>query len=370
MNPDTTKFLKSTYKEYYFRKSEGIEFPTEIDEREFGYMPFGGSMVRHLSFSSPGQVVAEIVRQAPSSVYCSNARYAAPSQPMEEKGWKDAELIFDIDATDIPTSCKRTHDVWHCRSCNSTGRLPLPGACPRCGKSEVAEVHNVCRECLDATKDHLIRLQEFLTDDFGVSRKETRAYFSGNRGYHLHVYDERFRPLGSQARAEIAGYVRGGELELSTVQELNLRRGLSNKNEWKEEYGWFRRITQEFSAIANENDPTKKRGGFQRAIKRAIERHVALVDPSVTTDIHRVFRMAGTLHGATGMLKLRVDALDHFDPLSDPVVLGEENLKVSVRYAPAFTLRGLKFGPFTSGNAIIPLYAAVYLLARDLAEVS
>ncbi|TMP96232.1 MAG: hypothetical protein E6K99_10360 [Thaumarchaeota archaeon] len=108
MNWDTIRFLKATYKEHYFRDSDRIEFPSKIEEREFGYMPFGGGMVRHLTFRSAGEAVAEIVRQAPSSVYCSNALYDSPSLPMEEKGWKGAELIFDIDASDISTMSARS----------------------------------------------------------------------------------------------------------------------------------------------------------------------------------------------------------------------------------------------------------------------
>lgn len=370
MNADTIRFLRATYKEYYFHNSDKIEFPTEIEEREFGYVPFGGSMVRHLSFKSSGEVIAEIVRQAPSSVYCSNARYFAPSLPMEEKGWKGAELIFDIDADDIPTNCKKSHDVWYCQTCNSSGRLPKPVQCPRCGKRDIAELHNVCQECLHATKEHLVRLMDLLMGDFGVAKKDFRAYFSGNRGYHLHVTDERFEPLSSSARAEIVEYLHGTDLALTSGQLVSLRRGLNDKNEWKEEYGWYRRITREFSTIESQNDPTKKRGGLQRAVSRAIDGQVALVDPSVTTDIHRVFRMPGTLHGTTGMLKMRVDSLDDFDPQSDPVVLGEDNVKVNVKYTPQFILRGRRFGPFRSENVIIPVHAAVYLLARDLAEVA
>ncbi len=327
-------------------------------------------MVRHLSFRSSGEVIAEVVRQAPSSVYCSNARYFAPALPIEEKGWKGAGLIFDIDADDIPTNCKKSHNIWYCRNCNSSGRMPKPAQCLRCGKGEIAELHNVCQECLQATKEHLVRLLNLLMDDFGVAKKDLHAYFSGNRGYHLHVKDPRFEPLDSLARAEIVQYVHGADLELSSGQLVSLRRGLNDKKEWKEEYGWYRRITKEFSSIESQNDPTKKRGGLQKAVTRAIEDQVALVDPSVTTDIHRVFRMPGTLHGTTGMLKMRVDSLDDFDPQSDPVVLGDENVKVNVKYTPQFNLRGRGYGPFRSENVIIPLHAAVYLLARDLAEMA
>jgi len=109
LNEGTKAWLRNAYKEFYFRSSESIEFPDDVASREFGYIPFGGGMVRHLSFKSRGEALAEILRQSPSSVYCSNARYESPTRPIDEKGWLGAELIFDIDATDIPTPVSYTH---------------------------------------------------------------------------------------------------------------------------------------------------------------------------------------------------------------------------------------------------------------------
>ena len=120
MNESTKAFLKTAYREYYFNHgTDRIEVPDDSESREFGYIPFGGGMVRHLSFKSRGEALAEILKQSPSSVYCSNARYEHPARPIEEKGWLGAELIFDIDATDIPTGCKRSHDLWYCEKCHA-----------------------------------------------------------------------------------------------------------------------------------------------------------------------------------------------------------------------------------------------------------
>jgi len=371
MKEDTIRFLKATYKEYYFRSSESIEFPSRIEEREFGYMSFGGSMVRHLSFRNPGEAIAEIVRQAPSSVYCSNALYESPSLPMEEKGWKAAGLIFDIDASDIRTACKRDHDVWFCHDCNSKGRLPKPQRCtnPKCGGTNVEEFRNVCEVCLGAVKDHALRLISFLTEDFGVQTSNIATYFSGNRGYHLHVDDKRFDPLDSAARAEIADYVRGAGMLIPQGFVISLRRGMGEGGS-SGNRGWLGRIARSLLSTQTQPGAKEKGNNIQTNINRAVEAQLALIDPSVTTDVHRVFRMPGTLHGTTGMLKMRLKSLDDFEPLSDPVVLGNNKVKVSVRYSPEFSLNGEKLGPFKSETVSIPLYAAVYLLARGVAEVS
>jgi DNA primase small subunit len=371
MNPETIRFLRATYKQHYFAHSDAIEFPEKIGEREFGYMPFGIGMVRHLSYKTPGEFVAEIVRRAPSSVYCSNARYESPTAPMEEKGWKGAELIFDIDADDIPTECKRRHNVWFCQSCGFSARLPRIAKCPKCSSTETREVNNICTSCLGATKEHLVRLCNILEEDFGVDRENMRMYFSGNRGYHLQIYDPRFVPLDSLARADIADYIRGSGTEFSDAFTAALKHASAQGETLDQEYGWAGKVSRFILAKETRgNSGARKSALTQRALTDSVSRQAAIIDYSVTTDVHRVFRMPGTLHGTTGLLKMRVPSLEGFDPLSDSVVLGSERVKITTKYAPRFNLKGEEFGPFRSESVIIPAYAAVYLLARDLAEVA
>ena len=362
MNDGTKAFLKSCYKEYYFRRADSIEFPEEIQSREFGYIPFGGGMVRHLSFRSQGEALAELLKQSPSSVYCSNARYESPTRPIEEKGWLGAELIFDIDATDIPTPCKRGHDLWYCEKCHSSGKLPKPPKCPKCGGT-TAEFHGTCEVCLGAAKDHALHVIDFLTGDFGVLRESIRLFFSGNRGYHLHVFDKRFDPLDQQARGEVADYIRGESLPPSQTIASTLRRRPAGAGPQGE--GWTRRIT----GFVDEKWPNYG-GTLRKLVFEAVASQRALVDSSVTTDVHRVFRLAGTLHGNTGMAKMRIESIGAFEPQTDPVVLGSKPVKVKVDFYPRFKIRGTEFGPYKSETTELPSYAAVSILTRGLGEVA
>jgi DNA primase small subunit len=360
MNDGTKAWLKNAYREYYF-KADRIEFPDKIGAREFGYIPFGGGMVRHLSFKDKGEALAEVLKQSPSSVYCSNARYESPTSPIEEKGWLGAELIFDIDATDIPTPCKKGHDLWYCEKCHHSGKLPRPAKCPKCGGSP-AEYHGTCEVCLDAAKDHAARVVAFLVEDFGVDRGSIRVYFSGNRGYHLHVYDGRFDLLDQQARGEIAGYLRGESLPLPQTLASTLRRRPAAGPQGT---AWTKRIT----GYVEERGQSYG-GTLQKLVSEAISSSRAMVDSSVTTDIHRVFRLAGTLHGNTGMSKLRVDSLEKFDPQQDPVVLSSKQVKVKVDFHPRFRLRHTDYGPYKSETVDLPTFAAVSILTRSLGEVA
>ena len=361
MNEATRSFLKLAYKEYYFRRADAIEFPDELQAREFGYIPFGGSMVRHLAFRGPGEAVAEIVRQTPSSVYCSNARYESPSAPMEQKVWKGAELIFDIDATDIPTACKKGHDLWFCENCHWSAKLPKPIRCPKCGGNP-EEFHGTCGICLTASKDHTLRVVDMLIGDFGVSKDKIQLYFSGNRGYHVHVLDHRFYLLDQVARAEVSGYVRGDSLPAlqSIASVLRRRPNQAAANS----LGWMKKIITHV-----ESKKSTYSGTLQKLVSEAVYSNRALVDAAVTTDIHRVFRLAGTLHGTTGMCKLRLKSPESFNSETDPVVLSSEPVKLNVGFFPQFTLKGGTFGPYKNSIEVIPTYAAVAILTRGLGEV-
>jgi len=361
MNDSTRAWLRQAYKEYYFRGSDKVELPDDPEYREFGYMPFGGGMVRHLSFRSKGEALAEILKQSPSSVYCSNARYEYPARPIEEKGWLGAELIFDIDATDIPTACKKGHDLWYCEKCRASGKLPRPSKCTKCGGPAV-EFHGTCETCLDAAKEHAMRVTEFLATDFGVNRDMIRIYFSGNRGYHLHVFDARFDPLDQQARGEIAEYMQGSSLPSIQSIAAYIRHKPPGGPLGT---GWTRRITSYV-----ENRRQDYGGTMLKLVSEAVTSQRALVDSSVTTDIHRVFRLAGSLHGDTGMSKTRVESPSEFDPQEDPVVLSTKPVKLQVEFYPTFRMKHKEFGPFSKPETVeLPTYAAVPILTRGLGEV-
>jgi DNA primase small subunit len=348
MDEKTIAFLRKTFREHYFRHHDGVEIPTMIESREFGYTPFGRGMVRHLSYKSSGELVADLVKQAPSSVFCSNGTYSDPTLPMEDKGWKGAELIFDIDANDIPTACRNRHNFFGCRDCgkmNNAKSSERPQRCSRCQGTSLTQLHWSCPECLEAAKEHASRLMTFLTGDFGVPAAAISVYFSGNRGYHLHVEDRRFEAMDSSARAEVAKYIKG--------TGLIRRQGPEDAAG-----GWPARLS-----LSTGRDQSQK-------LDQMIGEFSPRIDESVTTDIHRIFRMPGTLHGGSGLLKMKVHDLRAFRPELDPVVLGDEEVTLSVSGAPAFALKGRTFGPFSSEEPELPTFAAVYLLTKGLARVA
>jgi DNA primase small subunit len=93
------------------------------------------------------------------------------------------------------------------------------------------------------------------------------------------------------------------------------------------------------------------------------------IDTVVTTDIHRLIRMPGTLNGKTGLkaTMLPLDGLENFDPFDEPVVF-RGTQKVHVRRAPEIRIKDQRFGPFENEEVELPLAAAVLLVAKGVAS--
>ena len=94
MNEIDIKFLEDSFKKYYFNHFDLISTPQRTSEREFGYQKFNSGMFRHISLKDDKELHLLFMQNIPSDVYCSNAYYSFPTSPMNEKDWKEADLIF------------------------------------------------------------------------------------------------------------------------------------------------------------------------------------------------------------------------------------------------------------------------------------
>jgi len=369
------EFLARAFKSYYFRHVESIEVPQEIERREFGYLNFEGAMVRHLTFPGEGELKAAMVRESPRSAYCSVAYYDSPGLPMEEKGYRSADLAFDIDSDDLNLPCTVEHDFSFCGNCGKPFKTEGE-ACPNCNSANVSAVHWVCEKCLGAAKEEGIKLVDFLELDFGVSPEQIGVYFSGNRGYHLSVVGSRYDKLDQRGRSEMVEYMEGkgftvrqmGLLPRRTAAELAPRVPTPNEPGWRGRVaGVISRTeglgSQEALAHAFVDQPER----IDSLLEKAVDLVGVKLDAGVTIDIHRVFRMGGTLHDKSGLLKKRYRSLEEADPLSDAIAFGSEPVRVSVRYSPRFWLLGSSYGPYDRAIVDLPMYAAVYLVAKGLA---
>jgi len=407
----TEEFLEREFREYYRNYSHRIVPPKKMEKREFGFIHFRDRMmVRHKQFTSVNELRKFVEDTAPSDVYYSTAYYSNPEEEMEQKGWLGADLVFDIDADHIPTSCKEKHDRWTCKTCGRSGKGAAPQTCHSCHGERFNEQTWVCELCLQRARNEAMKLTDFLMEDYGFSKTELKAFFTGHRGYHIHAMSDVILDLDSDERKEIVDYVLGNGLDLDEMDIL--QRGSARPTlpeRLNESKGWKRRISQKLAnALANgdlneliglgikstlvktiieERRATMKyqdvrtiietighhtmgNRGWEKVLKRIIEECSANIDTVVTTDVHRLIRTKETLNGKTGLrtVEVDVDKLGSFDPFDEAIGFQNGEETVDVDEAPEFRLRGSAFGPYTNQRVTLPTAAAVLLVGKRKAR--
>ncbi|MDR0768047.1 MAG: DNA primase catalytic subunit PriS [Methanosarcinales archaeon] len=406
MDELTKRFLKAKFQSHY--KNLNLQLPPSFVSREWGFISFDPMpdviMKRHKYFGSFNEVSEYLIGMAPAHVYYSVAYYDMPGAPrMDQKGWRGADLIFDLDADHLP-GVKMTYS-----------------------------------DMLDHVKAESLKLADFLIDDFGFSENNIQLVFSGGRGYHFHVYDDKISQLDSAERREIVNYVSGRDLDFkfyfkeiamvgdtgSGSKEFMGKRG-KIPTKWVlqgHENGWGKRIAghvadylrseaeigksnpKEMFKDLKENkiagDATLKKlaafasdeamlaeitekgrldfpvKDFKTIIEYIIQKTVsdfgvdagANVDEPVTGDIKRLIRFPGSLHGGSGFLvqALSLEQLPSYEPLTDSLAFDDKPTKVRVQRPFSFMLNRQEFS-VDVGNMELPEYAAVYLMCRGVAN--
>jgi DNA primase small subunit len=386
----TFQFLNDTFGSYY--EKHPIPAPVGFAEREFGFLYHGQTYFRrHLGFASPVQLRQDMKSRPPAHTYYSAAYYERPSaHTMAEKGWKGADLIFDLDADHLVGADKMTYG-----------------------------------EMLVAVKEKFRYLVDgFLYGELGYNPNEVHLVFSGGRGYHAHIRDPRVLQLGSVARRQLVDYITknvparafvktravdkeryriiksvrvpsatrggwGGRVTTAVVsdlrrisndpqaaevraQELSKRAGIGLK-EAKNVVGAFTgpsdRIEDRLQRLSTGIGDLFE-GVGEQTVSRLFDYHLnqlrGFCDEPVSSDVKRLIRAPGSLHGKTGLraIPLTRDKLDDFDPLVEAVVLDDEPVRITASpAAKPFTLMGQDFKP-APGLQTLPRYAAVFLILR------
>lgn len=397
MNALTQNLLVSRFRSYYLESS--LEPPPGLDSREWGFLFFDDSgMRRHKSFFSRGELVDYVRAMVPRHVYHSAAYYQRPGAPtMKEKIWNGADLIFDLDAD-------------HLRN------APRSYA-----------------EMLAMVKKETEKLLTFLLSDFGFSQSRIAMAFSGGRGYHIHVRDQRILAMGSDERREMVDYLAGRGLAMDRFINMAPMDG-----EWGKDRafrlrapaagapGWGSRINRSIIAFVNDLRQlsqaeaiallSKRKGiGPKRAssfYKSLQEKNVSeeiargnldlfrgsaaiwkllLVefldeegvkvgfnldsergetDEPVTADVRRLIRCPGSLHGGSG---LRVTPLSLGDLEDfDPLhdaVVFGDEPLPLQILKPFRTEMKGQSYNLSEGPAELPACVAIFLMCRGVAEV-
>ena len=396
-------WARERFARYY--QSAGIPAPPRFALREFAAFPFTTEtmMRRHAAFRSVEEFQGFLARETPRHVYYSSAYYRLPDHPtMAGKEWLGADLVFDLDAD-------------HLRGAESLGYA-----------DQLALVRRRVRDLLD----------DFLFGDFGIDPATTSLVFSGGRGYHVHVRDEAFSDLSSPERRELVDYIMGTGFDPRSVVASDRGVPAPDTDEEtssrarpgrpfarlpaRDAPGWDGRTTRAVVAMLERFDAEgvdvaaaellgagltprkahhlakllvaegggrKIRGSLSLEVRTrelpadfldAVVARAALAmqgetDAPVTTDIHRLIRLPGSLHGGTGFRVVPVpfEALDGFDPFVSALPEAPREERTTVRLTaevhypfPASPIDG------ASGTELdLPSAEALFLLLRGEAEL-
>jgi DNA primase small subunit len=379
---ESITLVKDAFREYYFNHINLLETPEHIEQHEFGYVPFGSGMIRHLSFKNKGDLIATLIHEVPTDFYCSNAYYRFPTYSMKEKQWLGADLIFDIDAGDLQLPCELSHSYFICTRCKEVSAA-RSDACESCKNTGLNKTSIPCNKCIIALKKEVRHLTTVLTNDLGIEEKFITIHFSGNNGFHIVATDKSFDLLGAEARSDIVSYLTGTNM---MTESIGVRKGRDRSgNDFLIKfpksglsYGWRKRIADrlgiEQASVLKLNNIVQRDGGyegFKAELAKMTKSLGVKIDPQVTMDVHRIFRMPGTINSKSGLIKMRCNDLESFDPMAHSCLLGDKHVKVKTNVSSEIYFK-LKGKSFRLKDEIIelPLFAAVYLVCKGLAEIT
>ena len=326
------------FHEYYQNNEVLID---QIEKREFGFGDFETKIRRrHMTFRSNDAFKRYLLLDVPPFISISTAYYRNPDgRPMENKGWLGAELVFDLDATDLNLNCQQEHGRgW------------------------------ICDKCLSAVKNEALKtIEEFLIPDFGISKNNIEINFSGNRGYHIHVKDKDFFSLNSNARKQISDYLNGKDLDVRVLFPTIGERLKALKGPKPTDGGWGGRIARTtISAINSGKEQLVKLGIDEKTARKLIKNkaevimgittgnwdsinvpkkadfwgniintmtvsQTSAIDKNVTNSPEHLIRVANTIHADSGLVakKLKnVSDLEKFDPMKDAIIFKNGRMRI------------------------------------------
>jgi DNA primase small subunit len=358
----------------FSRYYSGVEISVPmLERREFGYGIEDKIDSRHLCFLSERDFKSFLCNTAPLYVSHSAAYYERPgAYPMEKKGWKGADLVFDLDL-------------------EPKGRFPTVAEIAKCGE------------------DALRLIEELIVPDFGVSKSEITSNFSGNRGYHVHVRSPGLAMLRGEERRQIIEYVKGIGLDYNaffSVKEIPLASGKVAKREEgpvpsnagypgrfakkvlaaldsaPERFGRYIKDKNRLQVFrsdvlsGNWSMRNSSTGISKRLAELAAELSLRTVniDSGVTLDTAKLIRVPNTLHGSTGLCarSVAVSDLATYNPFTSALALPEAEMRVFlIEDIQEMEFKGRAIPPMQKNEIkTLPAFHAMYLVLKGAAKIA
>ncbi len=364
------QFLENKTREYYRRSSVGL--PSDFPLREFAAQLWRGrGYVRHMSFSTRQAVERFLQEKAPRHFYYSSARYDQPGiDDMDAKGWRSADIVFDIDADHLPGCDNRVVKVT-----NVFGE----------------EASFIAEECISEAAKHALSLYDILVEELGFPRESISIEFSGHRGFHLTVYLRDSDPearAGQDFRRELVSYVQAVGLQEETLKpwiRLGRKRQLLPVPPLASMAGYRGRVARVAARLADKrlsgvftSTPVQAarlyaeyREEVDHVLEEASVYAAPVVDAQVTVDTKRLIRAPYSINGKTMLVvrPLRAERLGDFtvsEELSPFAGYGYLRVKVLADTPSAIEVLGHRLRLRQGDRPKLPYPVALYLAAKGI----
>jgi len=348
-NPAANKVfneVSSLYKQYFeyaIKVRKWLEIPDDLPHREIGYGMLKKVDNRNMSFNTEGEYLAWVLKESPFHLYKSLSYMEYPDLVggAAKKGLFKREVAFDID----------THKTEKCTHDDSW----------------------ICEECLGESRNQvLILIEDFLFPDFGLSEKDLKIVFTGNRGYHIYLKPEDHELLkkienwGKNERRYFIEYILGKNLNLRNM-------GSRWKNILIREFNKNKIATKKFEKTSDwKTEIDTRKDTTRRAIYETIGKVKSRLelDEKVMDDDIRLLRTIGSLHGYTGLMvkEITYSSLksNQFDPLNHGVFSKFHKIMYNVNIKQQIDPITLKGDTFDHNCTEIPASYLLFLFGHGI----
>lgn len=401
-------WARRQFEGYY--ASARVDPPPRFARREFAAFPFAEAtlMRRHASFSTADEFHRFLSREVPRHVYYSSAYYGQPDQPtMAGKDWLGADVIFDLDADHLRGAehldyaeqlarvKDRVRELWDDFLVGDFGIDPASLTLVFSGgRGYHVHVHDPeywpltspeRRELVDYLQGTGFDEREAILEERSYDRSAgadaevdpnaprrssrprtfRRLYPPTTAGWRGRVTRsflgllERWETLGAEAtEAEMV------KLAIPKLQARRLARQLITE-------GKAHQIRTNLSLdVFPKEIPA---GLLETVLKQARIDVQGETDAPVTTDIHRLIRLPGSLHGGTGFRVVPLDRaqLDSFDPWTEATAPAGRHGGTEVELVESFAypFPGARTEGTRGQRVALPTPAALFLVLRGEAQL-